>query len=76
MEGKRNTIDELDEIMENLELKESSDYSNMASERNYDSISDYSEKDFTAYYGDVSYSSRDKWVMGLEIHNDEQTIFS
>jgi hypothetical protein len=47
-EGRRNTVDELDKIMENLDLKESSDYSDIALERNYKNISNYSEEDFTA----------------------------
>jgi hypothetical protein len=41
--GKRNIIDKLDEIMENLDLKESSDYSDMESQGNSDRISNYSE---------------------------------
>jgi hypothetical protein len=73
VEGKRNIIDE---IMENLDLKESSDYSNMESEGNSCSIGNYSEGEFTARYGDVSYSSEDEWMSGLELHNDEQTILS
>jgi hypothetical protein len=56
-ESKRNTIEEFDEIMENLDLKESSDYSDMASEGNSDSISNYSKEGFTTHYGDVSYGS-------------------
>jgi hypothetical protein len=74
-ERKRNTIEELDEIMENLDLKESSGYSNMASEGNFDNIGN-SRKDFTACYGDISKNSEDKWRSGLELHDDEQTIFS
>jgi hypothetical protein len=34
--------------MENIDLKEPSDYSDMASEGNSNNISDYSKKDFTA----------------------------
>jgi hypothetical protein len=59
-EGKRNIVDELDKIMENLDLKESSGYSDMESDRNSNSISNYSEEDFTARYGNVSYSSEDE----------------
>jgi hypothetical protein len=55
-EEKRNIIDELDKIMENLDLKKLSNYSDMESEGKFDSISNYSEEDFTACYGDVSYS--------------------
>jgi hypothetical protein len=76
MEGKRNIIDELDEIMENLDLKEPLDYSYMGSEGNFDSISNYSKEDFTARYGNVSYISEDEWMSGLELYDNEQTIFS
>jgi hypothetical protein len=75
-ESKRNIIDKLEKIMENLDLKESSNYSDMESEGNSDSISNYSKEDFTACYGDISYSSEDEWMSGLEIYDDEQTIFS
>jgi hypothetical protein len=59
VESKRNIVDELDEIVENLDLKVSSDYSDMESEGNSYIISNYSEEDFTACYADVSYSSED-----------------
>jgi hypothetical protein len=72
MESKINIVDELDKIMENLDLKESSD---MASEGNSDSTSNYSQKDFTACYGDVSNSSEDEWWLGLKLYGDEETIF-
>jgi hypothetical protein len=58
-ESKRNIVNELDEIVENLDLKVSSDYSDMESEGNSYIISNYSEEDFTARYADVSYSSGD-----------------
>jgi hypothetical protein len=58
-ESKRNIVNELDEIVENLDLKVSSDYSDMESEGNSYIISNYSEEDFTARYADVSYSSED-----------------
>jgi hypothetical protein len=74
--SKRNIVNELDKIMENLNLKESLDYSDMESEGNSFSISNYSEEDFTACYGDVSYSSEDEWMSGLALHDDKQTIFS
>jgi hypothetical protein len=60
MEGKRSIVEKLNEIMENLDLKESSDYSDMASEGNPDSISNYSKEDFIARYGDVSYGSENE----------------
>jgi hypothetical protein len=46
VEGMRSIVDKLDGIMENLDLEESPNYSNMASEGNSDSISDYSKKGF------------------------------
>jgi hypothetical protein len=73
---KGNTIEELDEIMENLDLEESSGYSNMASNCNFDNISNYSEEDFMACYGNVYRNYEDTWRSGLELYNDEQTIFS
>jgi hypothetical protein len=48
----------------------------MESKGNSYSISNYSEEDFTARYGDVSYSSEDERMSGLKLHDDEQTIFS
>jgi hypothetical protein len=75
-ERKENTIEELDEIMENLELKESSGYSDVASEGKFDNISNYSGEDFIACYGNVSNNYEDMWRSGLELYDDEQTIFS
>jgi hypothetical protein len=54
--------------MENLDLKESSGYLDMASKENSDNIRNYSEED--------SGNPEDTWRSGLELHNDEQTIFS
>jgi hypothetical protein len=48
----------------------------MASEGNFDKISNYSEEDFIARYDNVSGNSEDMWRTGLELHNDERTIFS
>jgi hypothetical protein len=62
--------------MENLDLEESSGYSNMASNGNFDNVSNYSEEDFMACYGNVFGNSEDTWRSGLELYNDEQTIFS
>jgi hypothetical protein len=75
-ESKRNIIKKLDKIIENLYFKESSDQSDIGSEESSDSSSNYSEGDFTARYGDVSYSSEDEWMLGLELYDDEPTIFS
>jgi hypothetical protein len=71
----KNTIEELDEIVENLDLKESSGYSDIVAEGTSDSMSNYSEEDFIAY-GNVSGNSEDTWKSGLELYGDEQTIFS
>jgi hypothetical protein len=76
MESKGNIVDELDEIMENLDLKEASDYSDMELGGNSYNISNYSKEDFTTCYGVVSYSSGDEWTSGLELHDNEHTIFS
>jgi hypothetical protein len=73
---KENTIEELDEIMKNLDPKKSSGYSDMASEGNSDDIGSYFEEDFIVRYGNVSGNSEDMWRSGLELYDDEQTIFS
>jgi hypothetical protein len=62
--------------MENLDLKELLGYSGTSSEENFDNISSYFVEDFTAGYGDVSDKLEDTWRIGLELYNDEQTIFS
>jgi hypothetical protein len=64
-----NTVDPLDEIAENFD-------SISGSEENLDSISNYSEEDFTARYGSVSCGSEDEWMSGLELYDDESAIFS
>jgi hypothetical protein len=61
-ESKKNIINPLDEIIENFNFKESLDQSDIGLEENSDTINNYSEWDFTARYGDVSYSSEDEWV--------------
>jgi hypothetical protein len=48
----------------------------MASKGNSSSVSNYSEEDFMACYGNVSGNSEDTWGSGLELYNNEQTIFS
>jgi hypothetical protein len=73
---KGNTIEELDEIIENLDLKESSDYSDMDSKGNSDRISNYSKEDFMTCYGNVFDNSEDTWRSVRELYNNEQTIFS
>jgi hypothetical protein len=74
--GKGNTIEELNEIMENLDFEESSGYSDMASDENFDNISNYSREDFIACCSDVSSNFEDTWRSGVELYDDEQTIFS
>jgi hypothetical protein len=76
-ESKRSLVDPLDE-MGNFDFKESSDPScqNGGSEENFDCASNYTEEDFTDLYEGVSYGSEDEWMPGLELHDDEPTIFS
>jgi hypothetical protein len=64
--------------MKNLNFKESSDLSrqNSGSQENFDCVCNYPEGDFTDLFGGVSYGSEDEWMSGLEIHDDEPTIFS
>jgi hypothetical protein len=56
--SKGNTIKDLDKIMENLDLEESSDYSDIASDEKFDNIS---EEDFIICCGDVSCNSENTW---------------
>jgi hypothetical protein len=48
----------------------------MESKVNSYNISNYFEEDFTARYGDVSYSSEDEWMSGLELYDNEEKILS
>jgi hypothetical protein len=73
---KGSTFEELDEIMENQDLDESLGYSNMGSDKNLDKSYNYSGEDFMVYYDNISNNSEDIWKSGLELHDDEQTIFS
>jgi hypothetical protein len=57
MENIEDTIEELDEIMENLNLGEPAG-------------------DFMIYCNSTSDKSTDTWKTGLELHKDDQTIFS
>jgi hypothetical protein len=74
MNNKRNTMKELGEIMKNLDLEESSGYSDMASNENLDNINNYSEEDFMACYGNISGNSKDTWRLGLKLRDDEHTV--
>jgi hypothetical protein len=62
--------------MENLDLEESSSYSDMSSDENSNQSNRYSEEDFMVCYGNVSHNSEDTWKSGLELYDNEQTIFS
>jgi hypothetical protein len=57
--SKESTVEELDEIMETLNLEESSDHMNVASGRNLGNVNNHSEEDFIAHCGDVSGNSED-----------------
>jgi hypothetical protein len=57
--SKGNTIEELDEIMETLDLEESPGYLDMVPDKNLGNINNHSEEDFIAYRGDVSGNSED-----------------
>jgi hypothetical protein len=70
------TVKELDEIMENLDLEESLDHQDMSSDGNSIDSSSYSKEDFMICYDNVSNDSEDTWKLGLELYDDEQTIFS
>jgi hypothetical protein len=74
IKGKGSIIEELDEIMETLNLEESSGYLDTASDKNLDNIKNHSEEDFIAYCGNISGNSEDAWRSGLRLHDDEQII--
>jgi hypothetical protein len=71
MENIEATIEELDKIMENLDLGKSSDHSEKSSDKNYNSNHQPAE-DFMICCDSTS----DTWKTGLELHEDDQTIFS
>jgi hypothetical protein len=73
---KESTIVELNEIMENLDLDESSGYSDMGSDENPDKSKSYSQEDYMVCYCNVSINSEGTWRSGLKLHNDEHTILS
>jgi hypothetical protein len=72
--NKRNTMKELGEIMENPDLEESSGYLDMDSDENLGNVSNYSEEDFMACYGNVSSNSENTWRSGLKLHDGEHTV--
>jgi hypothetical protein len=73
---KRNTTEELNGIMENLYLKESSGRQDSGSDENSSKSRKNSEEDLMVYYGNITEKSEDTWKSGLELYDDEQTIFS
>jgi hypothetical protein len=73
---KRNTTEELNGIMENLYLKESSGRQDSGSDENSSKSRKNSEEDLMVYYGNISEKSEDTWKSGLELYDDEKTIFS
>jgi hypothetical protein len=70
MKSKGNTVEELDEIMENLDLEESSDYLDTASDEN---LNNNSKENFITCYSDVSGNSKDTWRSVLKLHDNKQT---
>jgi hypothetical protein len=48
----------------------------MSSDRNSIHSSSYSKEDFMVCYGNISNDSEDTWKSGLELYDDEPTIFS
>jgi hypothetical protein len=68
-------VETLDEIMENLDLGKSSCYSNKGSDKNYDN-NHQPAGDFMICCDSTSDKSIDTWKTGLELHEDDQTIFS
>jgi hypothetical protein len=73
---KGSIVEELDKIMENLDLEESLNYLDMSFDENFNQSNSYSEEDFMVCYGNVSNNSEDTWKSGLELYDDEQTLFS
>jgi hypothetical protein len=74
-ENIKSTVEELDEIMENLDLGESSGYLNKGSDKNFDSNHQPVE-DFMICCDSTSDQSTDTWKTRLELYEDDQTIFS
>jgi hypothetical protein len=70
-----NTVEELDKIMENLDLGKSSGYSDKGSDKNFDS-NHQPVGDFMIYCDNTSDKSTYTWKKGLELYENDQTIFS
>jgi hypothetical protein len=64
---KGSTVEELDEIMENLDLEESLGYSNRSSSKNLDRSHNNSEEDFMVCYDNISNNAEDTWKSRLEL---------
>jgi hypothetical protein len=74
-ENIEDTFEELDEIMENLDLGKSSGYSDKGSDKNYNS-NHQPAGDFMICCDSTSDKSTYTWKTGLELNEDDQTIFS
>jgi hypothetical protein len=71
----RSIVEELDKIMENLDLGESSGYSEKGFSKNFDN-NHQPVGDFMICCDSTSDKSTDMWKTGLELYEDDQTIFS
>jgi hypothetical protein len=74
-ENIKNTVEELDEIMESLDLGEASGYSEKSSGENFDN-NHQPVGDFMICYDNTLDKSTDTWKTRLELYEDDQTIFS
>jgi hypothetical protein len=68
------TAEELDEIMENLDLGNSSDHLKKSSDESYDNNHQPTEN-FMICCDNTSNKSTNTWKIRLELHEDDQTIF-
>jgi hypothetical protein len=75
MQNIEDTVEELNEIMENLDLGKSSGYSDKSSDEDYDNNHQLAG-DFMICCDSTSDNSTDTWKIGLELHEDDQSIFS
>jgi hypothetical protein len=73
-ENIEDTVEKLDEIMEKLDLRESSGHSDKDFDKNYDNNHQPAE-DFMICCDSTSDKCTDMWKTGLELHEDDQTIF-
>jgi hypothetical protein len=70
MKNKESTVEEIDKIMENLNLGESSDHTDMDSNENFDN-NYHPGKDFMIGCDSISNISTDTWKTGLKLHDDD-----